>query len=118
MVRARSKLSGIREVEIVSARIGIHSEPHSVSHHTALLISDDFMRAGACRAKLRIEMPRKTEQAEAGGDQLRLPTGVVLKPPVSAEDLKADTECDPQGAEEFAVLIRALRRAESRSITF
>ena len=59
-------------------------------------------------------MSRKTEQEEAGGDQVRLPAGVVLKPPVSAEDLKADTEYDPEGAEEFVALIRALRRAGSR----
>jgi len=73
--------------------------------------------ASACRVKLKVEMPRETEQAETGGDQLRLPAGVVLKPPVSAEDLKADTECDPEGAEEFVALIRALRRAGSRPIT-
>ena len=59
-------------------------------------------------------MSRRTEQEEAGGDQVRLPAGVVLKPPVSAEDLKADTEYDPEGAEEFVALIRALRRAGSR----
>ena len=57
------------------------------------------------------------EQEEAGGDQVRLPAGLVLKPPVSAEDLKADTEYDPEGAEEFVALIRALRRAGSRPTT-
>ncbi|HEV3038195.1 MAG TPA: hypothetical protein VHA33_10505 [Candidatus Angelobacter sp.] len=61
-------------------------------------------------------MSRRTEQEQAGGDQLRLPSGVVLKPPVSLEDLKADTEYDPEGAEEFVVLIRALRRAGSRPV--
>jgi len=45
-------------------------------------------------------------------DRLRavVPTSTVLKPPVSAEDLKAHTEYGPQGAEEFVALIRALRR--------
>ena len=40
------------------------------------------------------------------GGQVRLPAGVVLKPPVSVEDLKTDTEYDPEGAEEFVALIR------------
>jgi len=61
-------------------------------------------------------MPRRTEQEEAGGDQLRLPVGLALKPAVSAEDLKADTEYDPEGAEEFVALVRALRREGSRPI--
>lgn len=61
-------------------------------------------------------MPRKSEQEQAEGGQLRLPSGVVLRPPVSAEDLKADTEYDPEGAEEFVTLIRTLRRAGSRQI--
>jgi hypothetical protein len=61
-------------------------------------------------------MPRRTEQEEAGGDQIRLPAGVVLKPPVSAEDLMADTEYDPEGAEEFVSLIRALRGAGVRPV--
>ena len=64
-----------------------------------------------------VEMPRKTEEEPAGVGQLKLPGGVVLKPPVSVEDLQADTECDPEGAEEFVAIIRALRRAEPRSIT-
>lgn len=45
---------------------------------------------------------------------MRLPADVVLKPPVSADDLKADTEFDPEGAEEFVALIRALRKEGSR----
>jgi hypothetical protein len=61
-------------------------------------------------------MPRKTEGTEAGSDQVRLPVGVVLKPPVSAEDLRSDTEYDPEGAEEFVALIRALRKEGSRPI--
>ncbi len=66
--------------------------------------------------KLKVEMPRRTEQEEAGGHQLRLPVGLVLKPPVSVEDLKTDTEYDPEGAEEFVALIRALRREDSRPV--
>ena len=61
-------------------------------------------------------MPRKTERTEAGGYQVRLPAGLVLKPPVSAEDLKADTERDPEGAEEFVALIRALRKEGPRPV--
>ena len=61
-------------------------------------------------------MTRKTDGAEAGGDQFWLPAGVVLKPPVTAEDLKTDTESDPEGAEEFVALIRALRREGSRPV--
>ena len=52
------------------------------------------------------------------GGQVRLPAGVVLKPPVSVEDLKTDTEYDPEGAEEFVALIRAIRKEDSRSATF
>ena len=45
---------------------------------------------------------------------MRLPEGVVLKPPVTVEDLKTDTEYDPEGAEEFVALIEALRNERSR----
>jgi hypothetical protein len=38
-------------------------------------------------------------------------------PPVSVDDLKKDTEHDPEGAEEFVALIRALRQSDSRSVT-
>ena len=69
------------------------------------------------RAKLRIEMRHKAEGKESGAPGLRLPTGVFLKPPVSEEDLKADTEYDPEGAEEFVALIRALRKEGSRPVT-
>jgi hypothetical protein len=61
-------------------------------------------------------MPRKTEGTEARSEQIRLPAGLVLKPPVSAEDLKTDIEHDPQGAEEFVALIRALRKEGSRPV--
>src|SRR5258708_5649945 len=66
--------------------------------------------------KLKVEMPRRTGQEEAGGDQRRPPVGLVLKPPVSVEDLKTDTEYDPEGAEEFVALIRALGREDSRPV--
>jgi hypothetical protein len=58
-------------------------------------------------------MERKT----TGGDLVRLPAGVVLKPPVSVEDLKIDTEYDPEGAEELVALIRALRKEGPRPVT-
>ena len=55
---------------------------------------------------------------DTGRDQVRLPGGLILKPPVTAEDLTTDTECDPQGAEEFVLLIRALRKESPRPLTF
>ena len=58
-------------------------------------------------------MANRADKAETGGDQVRLPAGVVLKPPVSLDELKTDTEHDPEGAEEFVALIRALRRQSS-----
>ena len=61
-------------------------------------------------------MTRKSQQEEAGDNQFRLPAGVTLKPALSAEDLKADTEYDPDGADEFVALIRALRKEGSRPI--
>jgi hypothetical protein len=57
-------------------------------------------------------MPQRADKAET--DQTRLPAGVILKPPVSIEDLKTDTEYDPEGAEEFVTLIQALRNERSR----
>ena len=62
-------------------------------------------------------MAQRTQGTEAGEAQVRLPAGVFLKPPVTAEDLKTDTEYDPEGAEEFVALIRALRKEASRPIT-
>ena len=44
------------------------------------------------------------------------PAGVILKPPVTMEDLKTDTECDPEGAEEFVALMRTLRKEGSRPV--
>jgi hypothetical protein len=67
---------------------------------------------------LRSEMARWADNAETGRDQapVRLPAGVVLKPPVSLDELRTDTEYDPQGAEEFVALIRALRKEGSRPV--
>lgn len=62
-------------------------------------------------------MPQKADGTETGPDQMRLRTGVFLKPPVSAEDLTTDTEYDPEGAEEFVSLIRTLRKEGSRPVT-
>jgi hypothetical protein len=59
-------------------------------------------------------MAKQADKAETGGNQVRLPVGVVLKPPVSLDDLKTDTEHDPRGAEEFVALIRTLRKEGSR----
>ena len=64
-------------------------------------------------------MPRQeTEGTRTGGDQVRLPAGVVLKPPVTLEGLKTDTENDPEGAEEFVACIRALHKEGGRPVTF
>jgi hypothetical protein len=62
-------------------------------------------------------MPQRADKTETGADQVRLPAGLVLKPPVTIEDLKTDTEYDPEGAEEFVALIRALRKEGSRPIS-
>lgn len=61
-------------------------------------------------------MANRIDKTETGGDQVRLPAGVVLKPPVSLDELKTDTECDPEGADEFVALIRALRKEGSRPV--
>jgi len=61
-------------------------------------------------------MPQRADNAETRADQVRLPAGLVLKPPVSLEDLRTDTEYDPEGAEEFVALIRALRKESSRPV--
>jgi hypothetical protein len=62
-------------------------------------------------------MSRRIDKAETDGNQVRLPAGVVLKPAVSFDELKTDTEYDPKGAEEFVALIRALRKEGSRPVT-
>jgi hypothetical protein len=62
-------------------------------------------------------MPQRADKTATGADQVRLPAGLVLKPPVTIEDLKTDTEYDPEGAEEFVALIRALRKEGSRPIS-
>ena len=62
-------------------------------------------------------MAHRADKAETGGNEVRLPSGVLLKPPVSLDELKTDTEYDPEGAEEFVALIRALRKESSRRVT-
>ena len=61
-------------------------------------------------------MSQRADNTETSGHEVRLPAGVVLKPPVSIDDLRADTEYDPEGAEEFIALIRALRSESHRPI--
>jgi hypothetical protein len=61
-------------------------------------------------------MAHRTDKAEASTDHVRLPAGVVLKPPVSLDELKTDTQYDPDGAENFVALIRALRKEGSRPV--
>ena len=55
------------------------------------------------------EVPNKTRRPEPKSNGNRLPVGAVLKPPVSLEDLRTGIEHDPEGAEEFVALIRAIR---------
>jgi hypothetical protein len=62
-------------------------------------------------------MSQRADNTETSGNEIRLPAGVVLKPPVSIDDLRADTEYDPEGAEEFIALIQALRNESNRPIT-
>ena len=63
-------------------------------------------------------MSHETGETETKRErQVQLPTGVVLRPSVSIEDLKTDTEHDPEGAEEFVALIRALRNEGSQPIS-
>jgi hypothetical protein len=58
---------------------------------------------------MRSRWPRRWNKPKPGGEQLRLPQAVVPRPPVGLEDLSTDTENDPDGAEEFVALVRALR---------
>jgi hypothetical protein len=60
-------------------------------------------------------MPQETDTTQTGGDRLQ---AILLRPPVSIEDLNTDTEYDPEGAEEFVALIRALRSESSQPSHF
>ena len=59
-------------------------------------------------------MQPRADKTETAGHPVRLPAGVILKPPLTVEDLVADTEHDPEGAGEFVALIQALRNERSR----
>jgi hypothetical protein len=58
-------------------------------------------------------MSQRPWGTETGQGQSRLLSGIVLKPPVTLEDLKRDIEHDPEGADEFVALIRTLRKKGS-----
>jgi hypothetical protein len=62
-------------------------------------------------------MSQKIRQPETSPDGVRFPPGVVLRPPVTIEDLKTDIEHDPEGADEFVALIRALRQEGSPELS-
>ncbi len=62
-------------------------------------------------------MSRKAESNKKRQNEARLRPGLVLKPPVTAKDLNADTEMDPEGAEEFVALIRSLRKDTPRPLS-
>jgi hypothetical protein len=61
-------------------------------------------------------MTQDTETAKLPESGARWQKGLTLLPPVSIADLRKDTEHDPEGAEEFVALIRALRRSDSRGV--
>ena len=48
--------------------------------------------------------------ASTSSDQVHLPAGIVLKPPVDFEEMAEDIEHDPEEAEALVELIRKLRR--------
>ncbi|HEY3838416.1 MAG TPA: hypothetical protein VGL72_17675 [Bryobacteraceae bacterium] len=62
-------------------------------------------------------MAQQADKTENTAGKIKLPEDVVLKPALSSDDLKADTEYDPEGAEEFVAFIRALRTQGSRPVT-
>jgi hypothetical protein len=76
-----------------------------------------FHPAADPKRNLKIDGPQRTDKKETRGNCVQLPAGAVIKPPVGMQDLKADTEYDPEGAEEFVALIRALRSEGSHPVT-
>jgi hypothetical protein len=62
-------------------------------------------------------MPQEIKKTETTTSGATLPGDFILLPPVSVDDLKKYTEHDPEGAEEFVALIRALRHSDARSVT-
>ncbi len=60
------------------------------------------------------KMSQEIKSAELSGSGARLPKGLVLLPPVRLDDLRKDTEHDPEGANAVA-LVRTLRQSDSRS---
>ena len=66
--------------------------------------------------KLIGEMQQETESTGIETSRARFPGDLVLLPPVSTDDLKRDTEHDPEGAEEFVALLRQLRQTDSRTV--
>ena len=60
---------------------------------------------------------KKPKNAKIRASQVRLPRGFVFLAPVGMEDLKKDTEHDPEAAEEFVALIRQLRLPETPALS-
>lgn len=60
-------------------------------------------------------MSQRRPQSDTSSDEVPFPPGVVFRPPVTIEDLKTDIEHDPEGAEEFVALIRALHQEGENS---
>ena len=61
-------------------------------------------------------MPNKPDQSTEHEHQVPNHSAVVFKSALTAAELKAGTEYDPDGAEEFVALIRALRKEGSRPV--
>ena len=59
--------------------------------------------------------PQTNGTPKQARSRLRFPDDVIIKPPLSEETLKILTENDPEGADEFVALIRALRNEGSRA---
>ena len=55
-------------------------------------------------------MSKRRNSTDPETPQDGLPAGLEIKAPVTREVLEADTEFDPEGAERFVQIIRALRR--------
>ena len=52
----------------------------------------------------------KAENASTAPDQVHLPPGIVLKPPIRFEEIAQDIDHDPEEAEALVELIRRLRK--------
>ena len=59
----------------------------------------------------------RVENASTEAGRVRVPAGLVLKPPVRFEELAHDIHHDPEEAEALVALIRSLRREGLENVT-